>query len=271
MITRILLIGPSRINEAAVTLTFDNYINPKPDVTYIISPYPQHKIDSMFAEYGINTSAYTLLDDLYFDDYYDLSAWKHDHWFYQQALKLCAIDHFDSDYYLIQDCDQVLLKPFTWLENNNLVLRAEHLWNPYQKIYVEMITKITGILQTVEYSLVNEIMPFTREYWADLKRQIEERNQCTWLQAIERIRPFDEHKWLSEYELLGMYITANTSNWSVSPTHLQPHIDTWEEFYAYDWSQNQSMKFLTQPLKYMNVESAKTVIKQIKDLTKSNN
>jgi hypothetical protein len=134
-----------------------------------------------------------------------------------------------------------------------------------------MITKITGILQTVEYSLVNEIMPFTREYWADLKRQIEERNQCTWLQAIERIRPFDEHKWLSEYELLGMYITANTSNWSVSPTHLQPHIDTWEEFYAYDWSQNQSMKFLTQPLKYMNVESAKTVIKQIKDLTKSNN
>lgn len=269
MITRILLIGPSRINEAAITLSFDNYLNPKPDITYIITPYPQHRIDSVFAEFGLDSSAYTLLDDLYFDDYYDLSAWKHDHWFYQQALKLCAVDHFNSDITLIQDCDQVYLKPFTWYDNDTFILKTENLWNPFQKIYIEMISQITGIPQTVDCSLVNELMPITKEYWADLKKIIEDRNQCTWLEAIEQARPFDENKWLSEYELLGMYITANTTNWRLQSTTLQPHIDTWEEFYAYDWTQNQSMKFLTQPLKYLNVDSAKKVIEHIKSLTPS--
>lgn len=267
MITRVLLIGPSRINEAAVTLTFDNYLSPHPDKTYIISPYPQHRIDSIFAEFGIDSSNYTLLDDLYFDDFYDLSKWKHDHWFYQQALKLCAIDHFNSDISLVQDCDQVYLKPFTWYDDGTFILKTENLWNPFQKIYIEMISKITGLPQTVEYSLVNELMPVTKEYWQDIKNIIEEHNQCRWLEAFEKTRPFDQHKWLSEYELLGMYITAKTSNWRLQNTVLQPHINTWQEFYNYDWSQNQSMKFLTQPLKYMSADSAKRVIAHIKSLT----
>lgn len=267
MITRIILIGPSRINEAAITLSFDDRIQPQPDITYIISPYPQHKLDTVFAEFDIDSSAYTLLDDLYFEDFYDLSAWKHDHWFYQQALKLCAIDHFKSDITLIQDCDQVYLKPFVWYDNGVLVLKAEDLWNPFQHTYIQMITQITGLPSTVDYSLVNELMPITFIQWQDLKKIIEDRNNCNWLKAIERARPFDQNKWLSEYELLGMYITAKTTNWRIEPIYLQPHIDSWDDFFAHDWSKHDTIKFLTQPLKYISADGAKKVIEHIKNLT----
>ena len=124
MITRILPIGPSRVNEAAITLSFDYHLNPIPDKTYIISPYPQHKIDAVFSEFSLDSSKYTLLDDLYFEKHYDLSRYKHNHWYYQQALKFCAFDHFDSDYFLLQDCDQVPLKQFNFFVDDKLNFKA---------------------------------------------------------------------------------------------------------------------------------------------------
>jgi len=187
MITRILLIGPSRINEAAITLSFDNNLNLVPNKTYIISPYPQHKLDSVFADFKLDPSKYILLDDIYFENYYDLSRYKHDHWYYQQALKLCAFDHFDSDYFLLQDCDQVPLKQFNFFVDDKLNFKAENLWNPYQELYAEMVEKLTGLKRVLNYSLVNELMPYSKQDWNGLKELLEERNQCSWLDAIPNI------------------------------------------------------------------------------------
>jgi hypothetical protein len=262
-----LTIGPGRINEAAVTLSFDNKLNPIPDKTYIISPYPQHKLDSIFPEFNLNLSNYILLDDLYFEQFYDLSRYKHNHWYYQQALKLCAFDHFDSDYFLLQDCDQVPLKQFDFFVDGSLNFKAENLWNPYQELYAEMVEKLIGMKRVLNYSLVNELMPYSKQDWISLKQLIEERNQCSWLDAIPNIRELGEPKWLSEFELLGIYKTNKLTGWKHYPAVPQAAINTWADFYAIDWTKQDTIKFLTQPLKYMNINDAKRVTNHIKSLT----
>jgi hypothetical protein len=265
MITRILLIGPSRINEAAITLSFDNNLNLVPNKTYIISPYPQHKLDSVFADFKLDPSKYILLDDIYFENYYDLSRYKHDHWYYQQALKLCAFDHFDSDYFLLQDCDQVPLKQFNFFVDDKLNFKAENLWNPYQELYAEMVEKLTGLKRVLNYSLVNELMPYSKQDWNGLKELLEERNQCSWLDAIPNIRELGEPKWFSEFELLGIYKTNQPSGWAYYNAVPQPAINTWEDFFNHDWTKQDTIKFLTQPLKYMDIASAKLVLAHLKN------
>ena len=267
MITRILLIGPGRINEAAVTLSFDDNLNPLPDKTYIISPYPQHKLNEIFTEFELDSSAYTLLDDLYFEQFYNLSRYKHNHWYYQQALKFCALDYFDSEYFLLQDCDQVPLKRFDFFVDNKLNFKAENLWNPYQELYAEMVERLIGMKRTLSYSLVNELMPYSKQDWNDLKQLIEERNNCFWLDSFPNIRELGEPKWLSEFELLGIYKTNQPNGWAHYTAIPQAAINSWEEFYAIDWAKQDTIKFLTHPLKYMNIDSAKKVIEHIKSLT----
>jgi len=266
MITRILLIGPSRINEAAITLSFDDRLNPLPDKTYIISPYPQHKLDSIFAEFGVDSSAYTLLDDLYFEQFYDLSRYKHNHWYYQQALKFCAVDHFDSDYFLLQDCDQVPLKQFDFFVNGKLNFKAENLWNPYQELYAEMAEKLTGLKRVLNYSLVNELMPYSKQDWDNLKQLLEERNNCFWLDAFPNIRELGEPKWLSEFEILGIYKTNQPDGWTHYPATPQAAINNWDDFYIIDWSKQDTVKFLTQPLKYMSLADAIKVRDYLKNI-----
>jgi Family of unknown function (DUF6492) len=269
MITRIFLIGPGRINEAAVTLNFDHNLNPKPDKTYIISPYVEKPeiIHNTFLKFGLDAFNYELLDDIYFEKYYDLSRWKNDHWYLQQAIKLCALDHFDSDYFLIQDCDQVPLKQFDFFVDGKLNFKAENLWNSYQELYADMVTRLTGITRTINYSLVNELMPYSKQDWQDLKSLIETRSGKNWLDAIPDSRPFEECKWFSEFELLGMYKTSQSTGWTHYRAVPQPPINTWEDFFKHDWSQQDTIKFLTQPMKYMNQQDALVVLDHLKQLT----
>jgi hypothetical protein len=267
MITRIFPIGPSRINEAAITLSFDRQITPLPDVTYIISPYPQHRLDSVFREFGLDSSAYILLDDLYFDKYYDLSKYKHNRWYYQQALKLCAFDHFDSEYFLLQDCDQVPIKPFEFFVDGKLNFKAEQLWNPYQELYSEMVEKLTGLKRVINYSLVNELMPYAKQDWIGLKHLLEEHNQLSWLDAIADIRELADPKWLSEFELLGVYKTNQPDGWTYYCAVPQPAINTWDDFYNHNWAKQDTVKFLTQPLKYLTLSEALAVRDHLKETT----
>jgi hypothetical protein len=267
MITRIFPIGPSRVNEAAITLSFDNYINPKPNVTYIISPYPRHKLDAVFKEFNLDNLDYVLLDDLYFDKYYDLSKYKHNRWYYQQALKLCAFDHFDSEYFLLQDCDQVPIKPFEFFVDGKLNFKAEQLWNPYQELYSEMVEKLTGLKRVINYSLVNELMPYSKQDWIGLKNLLEEYNQLSWLDAIADIRELADPKWLSEFELLGVYKTNQPNGWTYYCAVPQPAINTWDDFYNHNWAKQDTVKFLTQPLKYLTLSEALAVRDHLKETT----
>ena len=252
-------VGPNRINEAMATLKFDYRIYPQVDHTYIISPYCAEEFKILFDEFNINAENFTILGDDYFDQYYDLSCWSHDNWYKQQAFKLCALDHFDSDYFLIQDCDLILLKPYSIWVGGDLNFKAEPLWNDYHTVYADMVEKITGLKRVVNCSLVNELMPYSKSDWLALKDLIGD-----WINVIPNTRPFDDSKWFSEYELLGIYKT-NQTGWQYFENASQPRIDTWEDFYNVDWSQYHSVKFHTRPLKFMTTEEAKKVAGHLND------
>jgi len=258
-ITRIMCVGPDRINEAMATLKFDYRIHPQVDHTYIISPYNAEDFDSLFDQFNINAQNFTVLGDDYFDQYYDLTRWSHDNWYKQQAFKLCALDHFDSDYFLIQDCDLILLKPYSMWVSGDLNFKAEPLWNDYHMVYADMVEKITGLKRVVNRSLVNELMPYSKSDWLALKELLGD-----WLTVIPDTRPFDDSKWFSEYELLGIYKT-NQTGWQYFETVSQPRIDTWEDFYNTNWNDYSAVKFHARPLKFMTVEEAHKVVEHLND------
>ena len=250
--TRIMCIGPGRLIEAAASLSFDYNLTIKPDLTYIITPYQKSIIERTFKEFDLEIDDYQILDDLYLSKHYDLGRWWQDNWYKQQALKLCAMDHFDSDYFLIQDCDAILLKPYAMLIDGDLNLKVENTWNDQHTLYADMIEKITGLKRGINYSLVNELMPYAKKDWLDLKQLLEERNGCNFLDAIANAGPFDGTKWFSEYELLGIYKTNQPSGWRHFVTPAQPIISTWEDCYSTDWEKHHAIKFHVPPLKFMN-------------------
>jgi hypothetical protein len=259
-LARFMCVGPSRINEAMVTLSFDHRIYPRLDKTYIISPYGGNEFRRLFKEFNINDQNFEILPEDYFDQHYDLSRWKQDNWYKQQAFKLCALDHFDSEYFLIQDSDLVLLKPYSVWSNGNLNFKAEPLWNDHHTVYADMVEKILGLKRAIPYSLVNELMPYSKQDWQALKAIIGD-----WLNVIPNIRVFDDSKWFSEYELLGIYKT-NQTGWCHFVNVSQPPIHTWDDFYNTNWRNQYSIKFHARPLKFMTVEEAHEVIRFLNDV-----
>jgi hypothetical protein len=265
-LTRFICVGPSRINEAMVTLSFDHRIYPRLDKTYIISPYGGNEFRRLFKEFNINDQNFEILPEDYFDQHYDLSRWKQDNWYKQQAFKLCALDHFDSEYFLIQDSDLVLLKPYSVWISGNLNFKAEDLWNDHHTVYANMIEKILGLKRAIPYSLVNELMPCSKQDWIDVKALIEQRADTNFLDAIPNIREFDDTKWFSEYELLGIYKTNQSTGWQHFVGTNQPKIDSWNDFYNTNWSELYAVKFHTSPLKFMTTEEAHEVIRFLNDV-----
>ena len=263
-LTRIMCVGPGRINEAMATLKFDYQIHPQLDWTYIISPYAKEEFERLFKEFNINYQSIEILPENYFDQYYDLTRWKVDNWYKQQAFKLCALDHINSEYFLIQDCDLVLLKPYSIWVSGNLNFKAEPLWNDYHGVYADMVEKIIGLDRKIPYSLVNELMPYSKQDWQVLKEHIENIHNMNFLDSIVSVRAFDETKWFSEYELLGIWKT-NQTGWTYFSHVSQPRIDTWEDVWSIDWNQYHSLKFHARPLKFMDEQEAKILVRYIND------
>lgn len=259
-------VGPNRINEAMVTLSFDYNLVTKPDRTIIISPYSMEKFKPLFMQFSIDYDFITIISDEFFKQYYDLDIWFKDNWYKQQALKLCALDYFDSDYFLIQDCDLVLLEPYNILVDGNLNFKAEPLWNPYQTLYSDMVEKMLGYSRGISCSLVNEIMPYAKQDWIELKTLMEDKHKKDFLSAIASLHPFDETKWFSEYELLGIYKTNKKTGWQYFSRTSQPPVTTWEEFYSIDWHRYASVKFHARPLKFMSFDEAHRVVEFLKNV-----
>lgn len=269
MITRLMCVGPDRIIEAMATLSFDHRIFPQLDRTIIISPYTQQDFYTLFQEFNINSTKFTILPDTYFDQYYDLSRWSYSNWYKQQAFKLCALDHFDSEYFLIQDCDLILLKPYAIFNSGYLNYKAEPLWNEHQKVYADAVKMIIGLDRKIPYSLVNELMPYKKSDWQSLKEHIENVHQASFLDAVPNVRAFDETNWFSEYELLGIWKTNQSVLWTYFSNPSQPKIDSWEDFYTVNWARFSSVKFHAPPLKHMSQQEARDLIKFLRDIAKS--
>lgn len=259
-LARIMCVGPKRLYEAMATLKFDRMIFPRPDRTYILTPYSEDIFLNAMKEFNLNIENFVILNDGYFENLYDLSKWAHDNWYKQQAYKLCALDSINSEYFLIQDADIILLKPYTVWSSGLLNFKTEPLWNDYHTVYADMVEKIIGMKRKIPYSLVNELMPYSKVDWQALKRLLGN----DWLDTIPGIRPFDDSKWFSEYELLGIYKT-NQDGWTYFSNISQPPINTWDDVWTIDWTKQNSMKFHTRPLKFMNKDEAQKLVRYIND------
>ena len=129
-----------------------------------------------------------------------------------------------------------------------------------------MITEILGIPRTLPVSLVNELMPYKKEDWQFLKRVVEKHYKIDFLSAIASVRPFDDTKWFSEYELLGMFKMFRDDDWQHFINVSQPPINTWDDFYSADWSKQDTVKFHTPPLKFMTVTEGLKVVEYLKNV-----
>jgi hypothetical protein len=258
-------VGPGRIAESAITLSFDYRLNPKPSCTILISPYSANEFTQIFNQFDVDIDNFTVMHDNYFRQFYNLDQWWTLPWYRQQALKFCALDHYDSEWFLIQDCDLVLLKSYDIFVDDKINFKLEDFWNPYQKIYCDMAEKITGLTQILPGSVVNEIMPCSKQDWIGLKSLVEHKHNKSFWEIIPSIRSFEELQWLSEYELLAMYITNFQTNWQYFNSISQPPINNWNDFYSIDWSQYWQIKFNVRPMRYMTVLEAEQVLKFLKE------
>ncbi len=256
MITRIMCVGQGRVYEAACSLSFDFNLYPKIDSTMIVSVYTADQLKHYWEKFNIDYSKLTFLHDSEIDL---PKHWKNHHWYFQQGIKLELLDTLDSDQFVIQDCDLVCLHPFALFNGSLPCFRVEELWNPYQTVYEEAVTELTGLSRVEPYSFVTEIMPYNKSDWLGCKQLIESRFNKDWKTAISNLRPFDETKWLSEYELLGIYKTNLDNKWNINIDN-HPVINDWKDFEQANWAIVPTLKFKAKPLKFMRESQAQYII-----------
>ena len=259
-----MMVGPGRIYEAACSLSFDQNITPAIDHTIVVSPYSWVTLTTTFKSFGINVDSFTFMLDVEAIEKFKLHDWQH-HWYLQQGIKLSLLDNINSDKFLIQDCDVFAIKPYKFFNDHVPCFRVEDLWNDYQLVYAERVEKLIGYKRKIPYSFVTEFMPYTKTDWLACKQHIEDRFAMPWSSAIKSVSDFDDTKWFSEYEMLGIYKTNTSDNYTYE-TDTHPELNTLNDLRNADWSKISTVKFKARPFKYMVSDDAQLVKNYFKQL-----
>jgi hypothetical protein len=217
-VTRLMLVGEQRLGNAILTLHFDHYITPAPDKTIILTCLPVDRVQTALDKYLPDRHDIEIIADTVLESQYpDIVAWQDPKnergtWLKQQALKLSAIDCFDSDVFLIHDPDTFCIKPYQYITNGTVNLFAIPNKSQYMGYY-EVIKNALAIERRTTACFVSEIMPVFKTDWLGCKTRIEDTTQQPWLLGLLDNVPYElfgatkQVKWFSEYELLG--------NWSM--------------------------------------------------------
>lgn len=262
MTCRIMAVGQGRIYEAACVLQFDYNLYPTIRQTVIVSPYEKDFLINIFQQFNIDCSNFVFYTDLEISDKFALDEWKKHSWYFQQGIKLSLLDNIDSDWFLIHDCDVFAAAPYQYIKDDKPNFRVEDLWNPYQEIYASNVDRLVAYKRKIPYSFVTEIMPYTKADWLLCKQQIESIAGCSWQQAILN-KSFDETKWFSEYELLGIFKTNISDDYHLSHD-CHPTITNWQDFEIANWEGVPTVKFKARPLKFMQENEIQLIVNKFK-------
>lgn len=212
-------VGAHRIGNACLSLQFDHYLQPF-DQTYIISPLNGQRLDAVFRKYGINTENFVyLLDQKIVEQYPEIKNWNlsgdyRGPWLFQQAIKLSMLDRLDHDVLFLHDADTFCTQPYQYQVDGKLQLW--HLPNiSHAPGYYEGFRAITGLERQTPHCFVCDMMPVFKADWISLKTLVEQRHCMHFLNAMIEYTPWDyiaNVKWFSEYELLGNWALAQSSN-----------------------------------------------------------
>lgn len=259
-------IGQGRVYEAVCVLQFDYNLYPSITQTIIVSPYEKNFLIDIFTRFGIDCSTFVFYTDIELADWLGITGWQTHSWYFQQGIKLGLIDQVDSEWFLIHDCDVFATEPYKYIVDNKPNFRVEDLWNPYQEVYAANVERLVAHKRKIPYSFVTEIMPYKKADWLLCKQQIEQTVGCEWRQAILS-KSFDDTKWLSEYELLGIFKTNVTDEYHLSHDS-HPVINSWEDFELADWSNTPTVKFKTKPLKFLQENQIQFIVNKFKSRNK---
>ena len=260
MVTRIMAVGPGRLNEAACALSFDyNFVQPI-DRTYIIAPFGKKFFLDIFERLEIDINLIEFVQDQDLIESAKLHKWAHNTWYLQQALKLSLLDQLNVEQFIIQDCDVFPIKPYDLFPSGvpnlrvELVLNDEHPIRVQQAIYENYVHKVIGLSRPNNLTFVSEVMPITKSIWVSCSEAIEKHTGLNWREAVPNTYEFDDTKWFSEYELLGFYMLHNINN-IVYNVDIHPIINSWNDFHHGDWSNTTIVKTgKFRPLKFMSLE-----------------
>jgi len=252
------MIGPGRLNDACCALSFDEFLSPTIDQTVIVSPLSSTDILEKFAQFPhIDQSKLVFKKDSEFN----LVGWD-DNWYKQQGIKFSLLDSLDSDI-VIQDADVFYLQPWEFIQDGHPVFRTEDVWNDHHAIYEQAVKQLIGAGRVNNESYVTEFMPYLKQDWVGLKQKL----SSDWKTAIEGVAPFNDTKWLSEYELLGIYKSVydpDNYHYIKDQMPIIYHVNQLEQL---DWSEANVVKFKARPLKGMREQDAHRIIDYFKRIT----
>lgn len=211
MTVRALFLHTELVESLILTLKFDRFLDPQPTQTYIF--YGPRDFDfelfPLLQSYGIDTSTFILVKDreMWQCNSPPVNIYQFGGWISQQFIKFLSLDYINSaGPVLIQDCDTFNIKPYTWIDNNDICLYYTNDQSHTSEYYSYLKT-FTGRSRDHEHSFVSEFMPVRSQDWQAFKQYIEH-NYCTnWIEYIYNTFVEDSQKveqiWFSEYELLG--------------------------------------------------------------------
>jgi hypothetical protein len=129
-------------------------------------------------------------------------------WIFQQLIKLSA-QVGTSRYYLVIDSDHILLKPHTFINEENLLLfyQSSEFHYPYYK----MNNKLINNYSTSIFSYVSHKMIFDKEEIKKLHFKIEtcSKTSLNWDKIIIASLDTKESSCFSEFELFGNFVDKN--------------------------------------------------------------
>lgn len=216
MITRIITVGDQRLGNVILSLHFDHFLQPRPDRTIIITSLASEHVQAVLANYFPNNNIEVFSDSFFEQRYWSLKFWQDQgnlrgSWLKQQALKLIALDYFESEIFLLQDPDTFMIAPYHYVSAESLNLFVLPDTTQSQEYY-NVLPKVLGINRQVQDSFVTDIMPVYKQDWLECAQTIAQMTRGYWLeQIINSVEPepfgkYKQVKWFSEYEFLG--------NWS---------------------------------------------------------
>ena len=136
-------------------------------------------------------------------------------WYFKQFLNMSMANVPEvADHYLIWDSDTVLLQPTTFFSPDGRVLV-----NPKAKIhkpYFDLIRKILGLEQQVDFSFISEHLMVNTSYMKELVGDIARQTsgKMPWFELI--LNSLDDQELygagFAEYETYGTYIAHNYRN-----------------------------------------------------------
>lgn len=268
---RIMAIGHRRFGEAAITISLSDRLVPQPKITYIISPYSEEKLRKFWSSVELDLTNYKFIQEQEFDRYRPKLAWyrETDLWFYQQALKLSALDILPHDRFLLQDCDCGTVSGYAPWKDGKANIRFELIRaNPWIHEYDKMITKFLGITKKrTDITYTAELVPVSKTSWIALRDTIESTYKKDYLTAIADFYQIAEgsKRDLSEFEMLGTWQEHRNEC-----SHEEQN-----ECIQYDPEKLRSsdfdgippftvLKFRARPMKYIQMDAAVDIIKNIR-------